>query len=550
MNMMKIEGDWLFLQFRWDEKKITKVKELAYDYGVRGAWMPEKKQWKLPAHAAAIAAMEFPDMGRCEKSEAILNNFLKKVARARKAQGKPISFEVEGRVLYSHQMDAAIYLSWGGRILAHDMGLGKTLTSLVAARHMLRSDAADHVIVIAPANTHIDWHAEIQRVGVNNNTSIHSWAKIPSEFYHATDYVLILDEAHYAQTLNSQRTQAVLKLALSQQCIACWCLTGTPMRNGKPVNLYPLLLAVGSPIARNRRRFEKRYCAAKATRFTKWDTTGASNQEELKERTAQFVLRKRKEECIDLPEKVRVVHQCEVSKNTKDLYWRVFEHVYSKFLENIEIEMMELADREPDLTESDLAEYRKHKLKAKAVAQLNAIRQAASRAKIEEACIIAEDAIEEGRRVIIFAEFQETVTSIYSEMIQRKATAVAYHGGLTQGVRNANYQAWKDGDADVFVATPDSGGLGLNLQEASVIIMVDRSYSPGDVEQAEDRAHRIGTKWPVTVYWLQAFPVDLVVDEMLLDKNGNIETVIEGEKLSDWDVLRKLFEEREDMPEG
>ena len=550
MNRMHIEGDWLYLQFRWNENDIAKVKQLAYDYGVRGAWDPDKKQWKLPAHAAATVAQELPHIGRCDKVEAQLNQYLQKIATLRKAQTHGIKFEVQDRTLYAHQKEAVHRMIYGGRILAHDMGLGKTLTSLVAARHMVDSGAALSIHIIAPANTFIDWDSEATRVGINRLCYFHSWAKIPEPNPDWGWFVLIMDEAHYAQTHNSQRTQAMLKLALDSRCIAAWGLTGTPMRNGKPVNLYPLLLAANCPVAKNRRQYEKRYCGAKATRFTKWDTTGATNVEELRERTQEHVMRKRKEECIDLPEKVRVVHQCEVSKTTKDQYWSTFEKVYSKFLENVEIEMEQLAAQHPDLTEADLAEYRKGKLKAKAVAQLNAIRQAASLAKVDEAITIAMDAIEEGRRVIIFAEFQATVLHTYIELIKKQVTVVTYHGGMTQKARDKNYQNWKNGDVDVFVATPESGGLGLNLQEASVIIMLDRSYSPGDVEQAEDRAHRIGQNWPVTVYWLQAFPVDMVVDQMLLQKEGTIEAVIEGEKLSEWDVLRTLFEETEDMPPG
>ena len=548
---MHIEGDWLFLQFRWNEERIALVKQLAYDYGVRGAWDPDKKTWKLPAHAAPAAMQAMPDMGRCELCETALKDHLHKVARARRGStGTLPQVTLDGRRLYDHQTEAVARMTMDSVVVAHDMGLGKTLSSLMAARHMLDKDAADNVIIIAPANTHVDWYKELDAVGLKDRAWVFSWARIPKAHKDIPDhdYVLIADEAHYAQSFDSLRTQAFMKLAMNYHCMACWCLTGTPMRNGKPVNLYPLLLAVGSPVALNRRRYEKRYCGARATRFTKWDTTGASNLEELRQRTENWVLRKRAEDCLDLPEKVRIVHQCDVSENTKEAYWRVFETVYSKFLENVEIELEMLRDENPDMSDADMAQARKVKLKAKAVAQLNAVRQAASLAKVDEAYSLAADAIEEGRKVLIFAEFQATVNQMTSKFNSDRA--IAYHGGLTQKQRDANYESWKAGGVDVFCATPDSGGLGLNLQEASVVIMLDRSYSPGDNQQAEKRAHRIGTHWPVTVYWLQAFPVDMVVDKMLMEKIGNTETVIEGEALSEWEILRELFEETEDFPKG
>ena len=56
---------------------------------------------------------------------------------------------------------------------------------------------------------------------------------------------LIVDEAHYAQNLSSRRTQAFLRMARHPRLRALWLLSGTPMRNGRPAQLYPLLTAIG-----------------------------------------------------------------------------------------------------------------------------------------------------------------------------------------------------------------------------------------------------------------------------------------------------------------
>jgi SNF2 family DNA or RNA helicase len=107
-------------------------------------------------------------------------------------------------------------------------------------------------------------------------------------------FVVIGDESHAMQSLASQRTAAALALCLSNACVGCVLATGTPLKNGRPSNLLPLLIAIQHPIARNRIEFEKRYCNARKTRFCAWDTSGASNLDELRVRVGSFLMRKTK----------------------------------------------------------------------------------------------------------------------------------------------------------------------------------------------------------------------------------------------------------------
>ena len=88
-----------------------------------------------------------------------------------------------------------------------------------------------------------------------------SWAKIidPNSlhlFYTKKHYLVIYDEAHAMQNLKSIRTQAALKLALGPLCRGAVLSTGTPMKNGRPSNILPLLIAIKHPVARNIREFE------------------------------------------------------------------------------------------------------------------------------------------------------------------------------------------------------------------------------------------------------------------------------------------------------
>jgi SNF2 family DNA or RNA helicase len=115
-----------------------------------------------------------------------------------------------------------------------------------------------------------------------------SWAKVIETceierlFGKDKKFVVICDEAHAMQTLKSQRTQAVLGLCLSKNCIGTTLATGTPMKNGRPSNIFPLLVAIRHSVSKNKIEFEKKYCNAKKTRFCIWDISGASNLTELR----------------------------------------------------------------------------------------------------------------------------------------------------------------------------------------------------------------------------------------------------------------------------
>lgn len=81
----------------------------------------------------------------------------------------------------------------------------------------------------------------------------------------------------------------------------------------------------------------------------------------------------------------------------------------------------------------------------------------------------------------------------------------------------------------VFVSTIGAGGVGTTLTAAETVIMVDRPWTPGDADQAEDRLNRLGQRNHVMSYWLQFGPVDNSVDELLEKKAARIAQVLQGE---------------------
>jgi SNF2 family DNA or RNA helicase len=96
--------------------------------------------------------------------------------------------------------------------------------------------------------------------------------------------------------------------------------------------------------------------------------------------------------------------------------------------------------------------------------------------------------------------------------------------------RQAIVDRFQGGQSDVFVGTIKAGGVGLTLTAANHVILLDRPWTPGDAEQAEDRLHRIGQGEMVNAIWLQHGAVDQAIDALLEAKQERIELVLRGKR--------------------
>jgi SNF2 family DNA or RNA helicase len=531
-----IERGRIVVQFPYDERLVATAARIAKENGLRKAFDPETKCWRFPAGCAISVYQAFPEFQAGREFGEMLATQFDDLAEAEhereryrdqvEARLTGLSVEMKsGRKLYEHQ---SFGVQWLCRtrfgILADDMGIGKTMQSLVAAK-IIRESTGSATVVICPANKVQDWKDEADDVGVK--PFVHSWAKIPESV--PAPYVLIADEAHYAQSVKSKRTQAMLDLA--EGSLAAFMLTGTPMKNGRPCNLYPLLKAIRHPLAVNKSEYERQYCAAQRTRFTAWDVTGCSNLTELHDRTKNTILRRMKKDCLDLPPKTRVMLQAEITPEAKAEFHSLYRRKQEEYRQNI-----------ADKYGAELARY----MSIEAISLLTAMRLAASGMKVPTTIEAAQEAIEEGSQVLVFTEFRES-----AETIARALGVQPFVGGLAEGARQEIIQRFKAGQSKAFVATSAAGGAGLNLAEANVVIMHDRPLTPGDVDQAEDRCYRIGTKWPVTSVWVQGCEVCRKIDELLTKKDQAIKVGIEGvaivgtitrPTLSPKEILANLFQ--------
>jgi SNF2 family DNA or RNA helicase len=287
------------------------------------------------------------------------------------------------------------------------------------------------------------------------------------------------------------------------------------MKNGRPINLYPLLKAINHPVARNSSDYQKRYCAAGYRQIGYkriWDNSGASHLDELNHRIADCMIRRKKKEVLsDLPDKLRVMRKAEV-KGDRLKGWK-------KAVAEAQVEY-EALKRKQEETGVETA--------AKLVL-MTRLRVANSIAKVDSAIEYAEEVLEQGKPIVLFTDFVPSAQELYLHL-SKQYPCELLTGETPVSDRQAMKERFQAGESKVFISTIKAGGVGITLTAASNVLLVDRAWTPGDAEQAEDRTYRIGQKNNVLAAWLQHGEIDEWVDTILQNKEEIINKVFSGKR--------------------
>jgi SNF2 family DNA or RNA helicase len=359
------------------------------------------------------------------------------------------------------------------------------------------------VMVIAPVSVKTSWLRAAKNVGVE--IEVFSWGKLPKPL-ETRKYVVIADEAHYAQAgVESQRGAALLELCGHNNCEAAWMLSGTPMTNGRPKNLFPLLVAVGARSLSDRWEYERRYCGLQHNGFS-WDNTGATNLDELAKVTERFVLRRTKGEVLTLPGKQRVTVAAGLSNTAQAAYNTALAKAVEEY-------------RDRALSGEVSAD-------AEALAMLTKARSLASNFKVSHTVQMVEELLEQGQQVVIFTEFIESANKLHE-----KLGGALMSSDLSSEARQKLVDDFQSGKHRVFITTIRCGGVGITLTAASTVVMHDRGWTPEGVEQAEDRCNRLGQTKTVLSYWVQLGRVDEIYDERIDAKAAIATAVLKGKGL-------------------
>ncbi|MFN9933437.1 MAG: SNF2-related protein [Cyanobacteriota bacterium] len=478
-----------------------------------GRWLSRRACWEFPLEAAAALEQRlggrFPVSDELQRWLVWLRQPLPPLPPHRQlvAAADPDAPLIDGRRLFAHQRAAVRWLlARRGAVLADAMGLGKTLSALVAARAMVRC-ADCRVVVVAPAGLQAHWRQESLALGLR--LELHSWARLPPELPEAGT-VLIADEAHFAQSLAAARTRAFLRLARHPRLRAVWLLTGTPLRNGRPVQLFPLLAAIGHPLGHDPQVFEERYCQGhwreRGGRRV-WEARGASHLEELQRLVRPLVLHRRTQQCLDRPPKERLLLPEQLEGGAA----RGFER-------RLDARVADYRRR------ARLGEVRRD---AELLAVLTALRQIGSHYKVPVALKLLRQLLASGEAVVVFTSFVATARRLHRQC-GGDQRAVLLTGAVPSPRRQPLVDAFQAGRRPLLVATYGTAGLGFTLHRARHVVLVERPWTPGDAEQAEDRCHRIGMASGLTSHWLQLGAADALVDDLIADKAERIARVLES----------------------
>lgn len=454
---------------------------------------------------------------------------------------KILAKQKPAKKLYQHQKEGIKFLlSRNGCILADDMGLGKSMQSIIAALE----SGAKKILVVCPSSAKINWKREINvfckqativdgkvwdesmftiinfEILKNFHTLVEGRKQLTEEQMAAVNRTLanakfdlaIVDEAHGLKNNDSIRGKIIAELSVKHNIPKVWLLTGTPVAN-RPMDYFNLLKIIKSPLTENWKHYAVRYCAGKqffktlknGSRKQIWITDGASNLEELASKTKNIILRRMKTDVVDMPDKVITPMYYELDKKGRKEY----EQLWEDYLEKRISEGKKVGNLQKDLVELVL------------------LRQFIAAQAIPYTIEMAESAVEMGRKVIIFTNFNEE-----QEILARHfgKIAVRHNGSMSTTAKQKSVDDFQNNPKiKVFIGNEKSAGVAITLTEATVVIFNSFDWVTGNNEQAEDRAYRIGQKNDVNIYY-QLF-IDTISTrmwEVLKNKKDVIDVILNG----------------------
>ena len=323
--------------------------------------------------------------------------------------------------------------------------------------------------------------------------------------------MIAVDEFHKCKNPEASQTEQLLTLHTPIQI----AMTGTPLMNA-PIDLYPILNWLGYE-RHTFWQFKTHY--GQLGGFNGTQVVGYKNLEEIDELLDTMMLRRLKDNVLDLPEKTLINEYVEMGAEQA----RIYSMAHSDIVSNLD--KLKMAN-------NPLAELIRLR---QATGNPNIISDVKDSAKFDRMEEIVEDAVENGKKVVIFSNWTQ-VTNPAFKRLSKKYKGVMITGE-TKDYERQTYVNWFQTSDDVkfIIGTTGAMGTGLTLTAGSVEIFLDEPWNMALKEQAIDRCHRIGQNTNITVYTLLCKDT---IDERihtLVEKKGQMSEIlidgkIEGDK--------------------
>lgn len=320
---------------------------------------------------------------------------------------------------------------------------------------------------------------------------------------------LILDEIHYLSSYRAQRSKAIRTLIKKQRPAAIIGLSGTPLTT-RPRDLWnPLDLLYPGRFGRYW-DYARRYCEAhqkevEGLEEEVWDTSGASNLDELSERLKPLMLRRTKGEVLELPPRQRVMLPVELPKRAGAALAIAYEDA-----------------GEDEAIKTALTGTEGH--------------------KVPHAVELATDLVKQGHRVLLLTTRKATAADIAKKLKKAKINTPIATGDTPPDRRAKLLNAARD----AAVATIYAVTTGINLVGFDAVIFVGLDWVPSTLLQAEARPHRIGTEKKITYYYLIGMgSIDEVIRSAVIERLDHFATLM-GDQGEELDLARTLGKETEE----
>jgi hypothetical protein len=413
--------------------------------------------------------------------------------------------------LFPYQREGMLHLAFGERaLLADEMGLGKTIQAIAACALLHHLGKAKRVLVVTPASLKTEWEEQIQKFtklplrlifgGRSLRAKLYSEPNPP--FFTIANYeqvvadsldlnqrlhpdIIVLDEAQRIKNWSTKTAQAVKRL----QSRYAFVLTGTPIEN-RIDELRSLVDFLDPSILGPLFRFNRDYYSFD----DKGRPEGYKNLHLLRERVRPLLLRRRKADVeTELPDRT--------DRNLFVALTPTMRDEYSAHEKQV-AELVQKSKRRP-LTpkEQDLLMVLMNMMRmicdSPSILKKNPCQDCP---KLEELARVLEESLSDRDvKIIVFSEWEGMLAKVRA-WAENEDIGFAWHTGrVPQSRRRAEILAFRnDPNCRLFLST-DSGGVGLNLQNASVVINCDLPWNPAKLEQRIARAWRKNQRRPVTV---------------------------------------------------
>ena len=455
-----------------------------------------------------------------------------------------IKLDIKDNILRGYQKEGVkwlytIYKCDLGGILADEMGLGKTIQSIYLMKELIKEDKRAKFLVVCPTALVYNWATEFDLYGkeisykiihgsnrikeienVEEQVIITSYGTLREDiekYDNLTFKAMFIDEAQNIKNPVALISKAVKNVKASTK----YALTGTPLENSI-VELWSIFDFIMPGFLGNLTKFNLKY------HFHEGDDSYNEKIEKLKNVTSPFIMRRKKSDVIkELPEKVENNIYIDLGEKQKLLYKKVVEEVREE-VANI-------------LSANDFNSSR-----TKIIVLLTRLRQLCidphlifenydgESTKIDNLVEIVKEIVSNNHKILIFTSFKSALEIVKEKFRQAGITFYTIDGSVSAKNRKELVDKFNNDKTNTFLITIKSGGTGLNLTSADVVIHLDLWWNPQVENQATDRAHRIGqTKVVEVIKLITKGTIEEKILELQKKKQKLSDDLIEKNKVND-----------------